>query len=489
MSVHSGSADPEDAWFARWHAPLVVGLLVALACMAGILSRPLGQLAAVWPANAVLLGLMVRWPALNRRACWAAAAAAYLAADLLTGSSLLRAGLLNAANIVGVAAGCWLFGRLGAAHRQLREPQSVPYMALAVVAASAAAGLVGALISPILFHGPILRGWTFWTITEFVNYVAVLPALLTVGLAGPASQAERRRLPPRERLLRALPALALALSMLMAVLVGGPGAVAFAVPALLWCALTYSLATTAVLTLVFTWWTLMAISLGYFHLVGGEVNRGPMLISIRIGVALLALAPITVASVMAARNALLRELRHLATHDPLSGLLNRRAFYERSGLLLRQLAAERRPVAVLMLDIDRFKGINDTHGHAAGDRVLAACARTAAGCLREQDVFGRTGGEEFAVLLPDSGEPVAGVVAERIRTAVAALAVEGAGGAPLAVSLSIGLTWAAPADPDLEALLAQADRALYRAKHGGRNRVEAAAFVAEAERPSSAQPA
>nr|WP_236013039.1 GGDEF domain-containing protein [Methylobacterium ajmalii] len=189
-----------------------------------------------------------------------------------------------------------------------------------------------------------------------------------------------------------------------------------------------------------------------------------------------------VAIVNGARNDLLRRLDHLARHDHLTGVLRRGAFFERAGVILADLAAAGRPAAVLMIDIDHFKQINDRFGHAQGDRVLAAVAAGLQASLREGAILGRLGGEEFAVLLPAAEASEAWLAAERLRLRVAALSVpaeDGAGGSvpPLSgMSVSLGLAVAdADRPPSLEALLAQADAALYAAKAAGRNRVERAA--------------
>jgi len=126
-----------------------------------------------------------------------------------------------------------------------------------------------------------------------------------------------------------------------------------------------------------------------------------------------------------------------------------------------------------MLDIDHFKRVNDNHGRAAGDAVLRALAASAIGSLREQDVLGRTGGVEFAVLLPDTALDAAGQAAERLRQAVAASPVDVVA-SRLAVTVSIGCTARRDGEDTQEAMLARTDAALYRAKSGGRNRVEIA---------------
>jgi diguanylate cyclase (GGDEF)-like protein len=166
-------------------------------------------------------------------------------------------------------------------------------------------------------------------------------------------------------------------------------------------------------------------------------------------------------------------MRRLATIDGLTGMLNRRAFFERADSA-RQLAMRvRKPIALLMLDIDHFKQLNDGFGHACGDEALKAFADTARGILREHDVIGRLGGEEFALALPGTTLDGALDAAERLRVAVLGTPVLAC--APeYRMTVSIGVVMI-DAGEELTAALARADHALYAAKAGGRNRIEAGA--------------
>lgn len=168
----------------------------------------------------------------------------------------------------------------------------------------------------------------------------------------------------------------------------------------------------------------------------------------------------------------LSQQHNLATHDGLTGVHNRLALME---TLERDVALSRRtasPMAVLMIDIDHFKVVNDQHGHLAGDVVLREVAQRANQRLRRADMLARYGGEEFVALLPRTDVQGAVAVAEDIRQTVAARPCV-AHGVPISVTVSIGVHAAVP-DPDAqgaEALLAASDHALYEAKHQGRNRV------------------
>jgi diguanylate cyclase (GGDEF)-like protein len=158
----------------------------------------------------------------------------------------------------------------------------------------------------------------------------------------------------------------------------------------------------------------------------------------------------------------------IARTDELTGLPNRRAFFEAAEAERARAVRYRSQMAVLMLDIDNFKLVNDTHGHRAGDLVLMHLGETFGVVLREIDVLGRVGGEEFAILLPETGLASAAEVAGRLRAAVEAASVPRPEGTPLRITISIGVA-CLQGDENLDTLVSRADTALYQAKRDGRN--------------------
>jgi two-component system cell cycle response regulator len=177
------------------------------------------------------------------------------------------------------------------------------------------------------------------------------------------------------------------------------------------------------------------------------------------------------------RARLYEQAEKLATTDGLTGLTNRRAFNELLEQRLKEAARYERPLSLLLLDIDHFKKVNDTHGHPAGDAVLKGVAKLAQKAARDTDVAARYGGEELALILPETDARGALVIAERLRKLIEA-ATHASEHGPLKVTVSIGVATTskqakAPAELP-SALIEAADRALYRAKHAGRNRVEGA---------------
>jgi diguanylate cyclase (GGDEF)-like protein len=167
------------------------------------------------------------------------------------------------------------------------------------------------------------------------------------------------------------------------------------------------------------------------------------------------------------------ELRRLATTDPLTNVANRRHFTDALTTALNQCREDGTPVTLLLLDVDHFKNVNDTHGHAAGDDVLRAIAERLARCIRDVDLVGRVGGEEFAILLPETVEMHGMEVAERLRRSLGDAPLTSPSGLVLAITASFGGTTTQPgiavASPDQ--FLSQADTAMYHSKDGGRNRL------------------
>ena len=159
--------------------------------------------------------------------------------------------------------------------------------------------------------------------------------------------------------------------------------------------------------------------------------------------------------------------------DPLTGVANRRAFMEAAGPVVRQCEREHTPASVIMCDLDGFKAINDTHGHATGDAVIRKFCETVTQALWPNDVFGRLGGEEFALVLPRASMEMAYVRAERIRIAFAE-SCRYIDGRLVNATVSCGVSVSANAEYSLAELLKLSDLALYRAKADGRNRVKRA---------------
>ncbi|MCG8617959.1 MAG: diguanylate cyclase [Desulfobacterales bacterium] len=170
------------------------------------------------------------------------------------------------------------------------------------------------------------------------------------------------------------------------------------------------------------------------------------------------------------RKAMEDELKRLASKDPLTGANNRRVFLEKGAYELSRSQRYHHAFAVLMIDVDRFKSINDTYGHQAGDEVLKALVYQSRQIIRETDIFGRLGGEEFAVILPETDADTAAEVGERLRSALADIRVGSEKGG-IRFTVSLGLGEMTSYTDSLQTIIGRADAALYKAKEEGRNRL------------------
>jgi len=179
-------------------------------------------------------------------------------------------------------------------------------------------------------------------------------------------------------------------------------------------------------------------------------------------------AVLTVVVDITRRKEMEAHLHQLASTDPLTGLVNRTRFFDLATTEIKRTQRYGRPLAVIMLDIDFFKRINDTYGHETGDAALKRFADLCRTVVREQDITGRLGGEEFAILLPESDPPSALALADRLRATVAGQLLENN---TMAMTISAGVSEVLPGETAVDAALSRADQALYAAKRSGRNRV------------------
>lgn len=461
-----------------------IGGAVFLAAVLGILTRPLDLLAMVWPANALLLGLLLRYPERATVGGWLGGAAGLMAADLAMGSSIPTTLGLASANLSGVVCAYWLIQRTPPQDRHLAGPESVLRLFAICAAAACVSGLVGAFLSPTLLgQGAGIR-FALWFTNDLVSTFVLLPILLTAPLTLPAWADIQRALGPgRQALERSAPLAALVASIGAGLLLDGPTAVLMPLPALLWCALSYSLLTTSLLALLLCVWKLAAISVGLIGMsVSPELVRD--VISLRLSVALLALGPMTVAGLRTARNAL--PTHGAGRQQPPSTPLSQLAFTTQGEIRLSRLARHREPVAVLMLGMDPpddtlplpvpVSDRDDAQTTAIEDRVLEAFASATASTLRMEDLFGKLDHGRFVVLIPHITQAGALGVADRLRISLEA-AHDTATSSTLPLSASIGLAYLPEVTEEpLEHLMQAADGALLLARSRGNSRIVIAAL-------------
>lgn len=197
----------------------------------------------------------------------------------------------------------------------------------------------------------------------------------------------------------------------------------------------------------------------------------------------LCMPALTLGAVMMANAEIIARATYAADHDHLTGAPSRRAFFAAAERERARSGRTAAPMSLLLFDVDHFKRVNDTWGHAVGDRVLVEIVARTRNALRGQDLCGRLGGEEFAALLPDTGPATALQAAERLRVALQRSAQDAqvAGGAGVPYTVSIGVATLAPGET-VAGLLSRADLALYAAKAAGRNRVMAAPATQDPDR-------
>lgn len=445
-----------------------VGALIFLASLIGIVTRPSGLLASFWPANPLFLGLLLRFPRLHNPATWLMAAIGFITSDLIFDDFGVALSL-SLGNLISVAIGYYILIRLSQEDLALVRPESIIYIFVACVISASLVASVGCWITFALFGRDIWQGWSNWFTSELVNNLAFLPLILSWPRGRWRFEQFYIRRSSDRQLYFSLAALVF--SLILSIFIGGPGIIAFPLPALLWCALTMNVFAISIINMLVSALLMVLLGLEWIDLSTlGSYEQ--LMISFRIGLTLMTMGPIAVASNTVANNERLNQLYYSATRDTLTGALLRAEFIQQANHILQKLSAEQRSVAIMMCDLDHFKRVNDTYGHAKGDEVLVDFARTVRSGLRETDLFGRLGGEEFVILLPGVSEPNSMVVAERIRANFERYWLSDANPEPeLKVTASIGLFYANRVNAPLQDLLFAADCALYQAKSSGRNRI------------------
>lgn len=443
---------------------VLIGAVMLAACLFGIQTRVLFSLASIWPANAILLGIMILRPNANRPLAWLIAGGAYVLADIGTGSSATNALVLNACNLAGVGLGLAVWRLLTTNTPHAPHPVDAILAVVVMAAASLGAALTGMIAGPMLFGMDWLASGALWFAGEFVNYALFLPIPLAILSSAPGKY---RFLSRNQRHMYHQIAAASSLVLSVAVIhwIGGPSSITYLVPSLLWCSVCFRPFACAALSMTVGAWLMVAGPLGYIPLqidmdVTGNVA------SYRLGVGMIAVGTFAVSVINAAWRAAHEEMQHQASHDALTGLHNRGGFMRR--LSARLARKDTVPFSLLMIDVDRFKSINDTYGHPAGDAVLKELALVLTGAPGVNEVVGRVGGEEFAVIV-NGGAANGRATAERILGKTRRMSVDVGRGEHLKVTVSIGVVECRPVD-DISSLLSASDSALYAAKHAGRDR-------------------
>ncbi|MGB6243186.1 MAG: diguanylate cyclase [Castellaniella sp.] len=455
-----------------WRFILVAALASLLIHLSLVFRPALGEI-GFWPATALLAGVLLRMPRSQDLPTWLMVLAGTILAYGNWYGSLQAALMHTVVDLSGVCATWYLLGRIW--HLEtLRTPQAIARVLVAGLAGAFCTALAG-LIAQIRTDAQLQIAIEVF-FRQWLGYSAILPVCLQAALSRRPATDKRGRawahLPHHLKIgSRHWPLLSLLAAVSLAALLGGPGAVAFPIPALLFCAYAYQQQTTTWLTLA----SVLTLVLCHAHGLVVIEPLSPTLwtqVSLQMGLQLMVATPLLVSSSLAARNDLIMALNQALDHDELTEALSRQAFMRGAVEYLQQSPASFYGNGVMMLDIDHFKRLNDNHGHAAGDSVLREFSRITQSAIRPADLFGRLGGEEFGILLPNTTLQDSLDIAERLRACVEQIRLYYDSDEPLRVTVSIGVVHDSQAPGGaLSTLLALADQAMYRAKHQGRNQV------------------
>lgn len=450
-------------------------LLTTLFYFVGAELRLVEALSLFWPLNGVMAGIFARYVYLNRLHYYAVCYVAMLLYDAVTTNWGMASVVINLSNMIFIVVVAVLIQR----DKRLMKKTPDPLNALRLFNYCLVAALLCALLGAVGSVG--IDSHTFWPLfadwfsEQFSTGVLVVPCMLTVGM------------PVREfrfHLEQILPVIALMISVVASVVIGGAGSLAFPLPALIWCAVRYPLSVTCLLTFITGATEIILVANSVINIAVATPFITPMMFSARLGIATMAICPVMVSVSMAAINSLIRQVSLRADYDFLTHVYSRSGLYE--ALKHEETHRHSRFLTVMLLDIDYFKSINDNYGHECGDRVLASFARQVQQVVGEDGMVARMGGEEFAVVV-NSGDAQHGyALAERIRATVASHPFTWRQ-QTLSLTVSIGLgsgkaeAW--QLTEVFNTLMAEADEYLYRSKKAGRNRTSARVADAQMATP------
>lgn len=443
---------------------LVLFTLTLLLHFFGAMLRLVQELSFFWPLNAVMAGIFARYVWLNRSYFYAVCFAAMLVYDGLTSrwgmgfASLL----INFSNIVFIVT----LAQLVLWDKRRADSMPGPINALSLFCYCLLAALlcaaVGALGSVDVERATFIPQLADWFSEQFSTAVLILPFILTLTLPSALGAFRFRQL---------LPVIALVLSIILGVSVGGAGSITFPLPALIWCAIRYPLPLTCLLTFITGISEILLVANSLIHLSPDARMQPWQLFSTRLGIAAMLISPVIVASSVEAINNLVKQLALRADFDFQTRV------YSRSGLgeaLKRQPLVEGQLLTVMVLDIDGFKRVNDSWGHECGDCVLTQFAQQVRQLAGEQGMVARIGGEEFAVATLTSSMQESQALAEKIRQGVEAQTFVW-GQNQIRLTVSMGLESRQVGNERITELFNQllmaADDYLVSAKKAGRNRV------------------
>lgn len=446
--------------------------IILFCCFLGIATRQFSFLASFWPANSVLLGLLIRFPQTRHPISFIGAIVGYLLADTLQDTPFLLNVCMTSANLLYVITTLLLYIRFNAFIRSMHHGYFYLFLFTFCCVGALSSSLFAAFTLPY-FNTKFALGsfWIdfgYWFTAEIQNALLLLPMILSA----PTLNLFKQQLKEfkTQTAQESLPLLSVIFSIIVSHYDAGPGSLLYPIAPLIWCALRYRHFSVTIITSISCAFIIYHVSQNYLLLYHDQYLNNT--ISIRLGLIMMTIAPLTVSNINMVRSKLIQELQHTIAHDELTSSLTRRQFLQSVQLLQQQANTIHQTTAFLMLDLDHFKQVNDSYGHQMGDLALQTCVQTIHTILRSQDLLGRLGGEEFAIFMTDTTEDTAYQYAEKIREKISQSPIQLDNQKHFFIQVSIGICICAPENKQtIEQLFKQADDALYQAKRLGRNQV------------------
>jgi diguanylate cyclase (GGDEF)-like protein len=411
----------------------------------------------------MLLGLLVRFPQLSSALTFPAIYVGLVTADIAFGTHVAASMGMDAANLSFIVTG---LGVLLTGSTTSRRLQALNRVFPASVVGAAVCAVIGSVASQHYFHDDLVQGWISWFCEQVSTSILLLPVMITLPRSDEINELLRecRQVSP-------LPLISLGVSIAAGISVGGGGSLIFPLPALMWCAVSYPLFITCLLTLITGITEIILVASNVLTIQGrDDFFLIDSLASARLGVAAMTVSPLIVALSATANKKLVARITRRADYDLLTGALTRSGLAARLDALMARRDHNFNGAA-FVVDIDRFKNINDTFGHAAGDYVLAQTVERIRQTLQQTAIISRMGGEEFLILIEDISLPRAFLLANRLRQSIEQHTII-LNDDDLSVTISIGISSLERVDAKtLDEAIKSADKQLYLAKSSGRNRV------------------
>ncbi len=445
-------------------------------------SRQAGNIATLWPPNGMLVAVLLLSAPRHWRNVLIAGACGSLLANLFNGNTVLPAVSITIANLVEAVIAAMIIRHQTGRRVLFQHSSDVVVLITASITAALAAGLVSATSAKLLMNAPFTTIFIKWVLGDVLGLLVVMPiAVIAHDLMTHGPDVIMRQRPRGE----AAAILAVVFGVSLAVFSPNVPPVQFLVmPTVLFASFRLgplgAALSTVIVAVVGSLGTVIAAKAG--ALPPDEITL--RVFNFQLNLAVLFLTALPIGSAMAQRHQLERdltdekeradrfasEMASLANIDDLTGLATRRFFLDQLDLMAATARRLKQPLTLAMIDIDHFKPINDRFGHAVGDAVLVAIGASCRSAVRGDDVIGRLGGEEFAMLMPVTDQETAFRIVDRLRESVAEISIPTSDGRAVSVTISIGIAMFAD-QQQIDRLLLDADRALYLAKERGRNRI------------------